>query len=103
MQITFEAEHGCRILRRHWFGIAVHRRDDQPPLWWCYETRKWVDDTRKLKGNGSSMAPCHSYKAFLRHLRKHPELAGYDVEFVSRYVGFHIHATVGNPVTKETT
>ncbi len=94
MKITFEAEHGCRILRNRWMGITTYRKDDQPSLWWCYRTKKWVTSNEKMPDGGTSHAPCKSYKAFLRHLRKHPELKGYEVTFVSRYIGYNITAEV---------
>jgi hypothetical protein len=79
--ITFEAPAGTRILRGRFLGITTFDN-----LWWCYSQRKWVEDTR---GSGSSHAPCRSYKAFLRHIRKHPELTS--ATLVSRFEGHNIH------------
>lgn len=82
--IEFEAPAGTRVLRRHFFGIQT--TDD---LWWCYKTRRWVEN---LEGAcGTNTAPCKSYKAFLRHINKHPELT--QATLVSRFVGHAIHYT----------
>lgn len=80
MEITFQAPMGQRILRRYILGITTF-----DGLWWCHETKRWVDDVRKAPGKASSHAPCKSYKAFLRHIRKHPELKGHEVILVSRF------------------
>ncbi len=85
MNITFQAPLGQRILRRWFMGITVFRDDDQPPLWWCHATRKWVTIATPMPLGGSTHADCFSYKAFLRHIRKHPELKGYEVILVSRF------------------
>jgi hypothetical protein len=85
MNITFEAPHGQRILRCWFMGITTFRNDDQPSLWWCNATRKWVTARSSMPMGGSSHAPCKSYRAFLRHLRKHPELKDYEVILVSRF------------------
>ena len=85
MNITFEAPLGQRI-HRHWFmGITVFRNDEQPSLWWCNATRKWVTANTPMPQGGSTHADCKSYKSFLRHLRKHPELKDYEVYLVSRF------------------
>lgn len=82
MEITFEAPRGQRLLRRYFMGITTF-----DGLWWCFETKRWVDDVRKASGSASSHAPCKSYRAFLRHIRKHPELKGREVILVSRFIG----------------
>ena len=81
MNIEFQAPLGSRFLRRYIMGITTF-----DGLWWCHETKRWVDDVRKAPGVASTHAPCRSYKAFLRHLRKHPELKGHEVILVSRLV-----------------
>jgi hypothetical protein len=63
-------------------------------LWWCVKTKCWVDDVRKASGPASSHAPCKSYRAFLRHIRKHPELKGREVILVSRFIDYDIIAKV---------
>jgi hypothetical protein len=94
MNITFEARRGQRILRRWFMGITIFSNDDQPSLWWCNATRKWVPITTPMPLGGSTHAKCKSYRAFLRHLRKHPELKGYEVILVSR---FHDHNIIARP------
>lgn len=79
MIISFQAPLGQRILRRHILGITTF-----DGLWWCYETKRWVEEP---KGDASTHAPCKSYKAFLRHIRKHTELKGREVVLVSRFRG----------------
>jgi hypothetical protein len=79
--ITFDAPAGTRILRSRFFGIT-----NFDGLWWSYDQRKWAEH---VVGEGSTHAPCRSYKAFLRHIRKHPELTS--AILVSRFVGHDIH------------
>lgn len=82
MDIKFQAPLGKRILRHGFMGITNFDR-----LWWCYETKRWVEEPN---GNASTHAPCKSYKAFLRHIRKHPELKGHEVILVSRFRDYSI-------------
>jgi hypothetical protein len=88
MKIKFEAPLGQRTLRRYVLGITTY------DLWWCYETKRWIDNVKKAPGMASTYAPCKSYKAFLRHLRKHPELKGHEVVLVSRLYDNDIIARV---------
>jgi hypothetical protein len=98
MKTTFwwEASYGHRIFKGkgRFMGItAFGLTTDKPSLWWCYETRKWV--THLQGGGESTYAPCNSFKAFERHLKKHLiELQGYDIVLVSRYIGHNIIARV---------
>ncbi len=94
MNITFEAPIGQRIFRSWFMGITVFCNDDQPSLWWCYATHKWLPITTPMPLGASSHAECNSYRAFLRHLRKHPELKGYEVILVSR---FHDNDIIARP------
>lgn len=92
MKIEFEAPLGERILRRRSIGITTFPTDsEQPGLWWSYEKRQWTEEP--IGGGYSTHCDCSSYKAFLRHLKKHKEqLKGYEVILVSRYVGHDITA-----------
>lgn len=92
----FQAGWGQRILNSRFMGITTFTLDkDQPPLWWCYETRRWVTSTLDIKQGGSTRAPCRSYKAFKRHLKKHvAELEGYEVILVHRFEDYDITARV---------
>ncbi len=94
MNITFEAPPRKRVLRGWFMGITVFHNDDQPSLWWCHATHKWVPITTPMPDGGSTHADCKSYRAFLRHLRKHPELKGYEVILVSR---FRAHNIIARP------
>lgn len=79
MKITFQAPLGQRYLRRWIIGITSF-----DGIWWCYETKRWIADLKDAPGDASTHAPCKSYKAFLRHIRKHPELKGHEIILVSR-------------------
>jgi len=62
-----------------------------------YGENSWFHPTNRIwskstKGPCSTHTPCKSFKAFKRHLRKHPELQGQEVVFVSRYHGCDITA-----------
>jgi hypothetical protein len=96
MMIGFQVGLRKRILNSRFMGITTFTRDnDQPPLWWCYKTRKWVTSTLDLPEGGSTHASCRSYKAFERHLKKHvAELEGYEVVLESRFHGYNITAQV---------
>lgn len=78
-KLTYDAPRGLRVNRYFWsittFGSG---------LWWCYESEKWVTDTSNSRKGVSTH--CHgpkTTKAFLRYLKKHPELKGEDVVFVN--------------------
>lgn len=90
-ELVFEAPVGLRILRSRFHGVTTwHTNDDQPSLWWSFAERRWIN--RSVPGS-SNYAPCGSYKAFLRHLKKHQEqLKGYEVVLVSRYIGYNVTA-----------
>lgn len=94
MKIEFEAPLGQRILRRRSIGITTFPINKQSrSLWWNYEKRQWSENTGG--GGYSSHCDCDSYKAFLRHLKKHKEqLKGYEVILVSRFWGHNITAFV---------
>lgn len=90
--IEFEAPIGKRVLSSGYRGITLLTSD----LWWDYEARDWVtgDVLRARKHSGSSHAPYRSYKAFLRHLRRHgTALKGQDVILCSHWVGHDITAS----------
>lgn len=89
MEITFQAPLGRRYLRRWIMGITSF-----DGIWWCYETKRWVKDLKDAPGAASSHVPCKSYKAFMRHIRKHPELKGHEVILVSRLCDNDIYVKV---------
>lgn len=85
-RLHFEAPIGQRILRSRFMWITTFGGDE--PLWW--DGKQW---TTSPTSGYSNCATCHSYKAFLRHLKKHKEsLKGYEVVLVHRYIGFNIVA-----------
>lgn len=88
----FDAPVNTRILRSHFVGIThfgAAQSDSFPKSW--FDGNKWVDNPT---GYASTLCRCGSFKAFKRHLRKHPELQGVDgyVVLVSRFVGHNIIA-----------
>lgn len=94
MNIKFEAPRGQRILRNHFFGITCFPRSESdrwvPFLWWDEANRQWTNDA--VPGS-SSHAHCKSYKAFLKHIKKHKNsFKGFDVVLCSHYVGYDIIA-----------
>lgn len=107
MEIIFEAPKGTRILRgrRNFCGIHIQWKEGEP-LWWDRESRRWMTHEQwkrswltneQGKGRSSagctSHAPCRSYKAFLRHLRRHADvLRGHEVTLVSRFLGHSVIA-----------
>jgi hypothetical protein len=94
--VRFEAGWGQRILNSRFTGITTFTLDkDQPPLWWCRKTRKWVTSYINATEGASTHAPCRSYKAFERHLKKHVAmLEGYEVILVHRFDGYDVTARV---------
>ena len=91
MKITFEAPHGQRILKSRFHGITVWcKESDQAHLWWDYNKREWTTHP-KITGTYSTHAPCRSYAAFMRHIKKHKQaLQGYEIELVNRYVDYGV-------------
>jgi hypothetical protein len=102
----FEAPAGTRILGRDFFGINVGWASpcpDEETLWWIDDRRRWATeaeiDADRQAGRRyglSSCAPCRSFKAFRRHVRKHAELAGRRAVLVSRWVGNNVIAHIAS-------
>lgn len=44
------------------------------------------------EGGSSDCHVCNTFKSFVRHLRKHPELRGQEVILVNRYIGYNVTA-----------
>ena len=85
----FDAPIGTRILSSRFFGITQFANAD---LWWSHSYKKWLT-LKQCNGNCGSTRHTRSFKAFKRHLRKHPELqACGEVVLVSRFVGHNIRA-----------
>lgn len=86
-QFEFDAPVGTRILGSRFTGITHFSFNKG---WFSYADNKWVDT---CAGPASSHAVCKSFKAFKRHLRKHPELKDVgEVILVSRFIGYNITA-----------
>jgi hypothetical protein len=98
LKATFgwDASYGQRILNSRFIGITTFTiNQEQSRLWWCYKTRRWVTLIYTPTSDLSTHAPCKSYKAFERHLKKHAaELYGYEVILVSRFEGHDVTARV---------
>lgn len=88
---TFDAPAGSRILRSRFIGI-IHFATAN--LWWAQTRQCWsTPDTMLDDEIYTNTAPCNSFKAFKRHLRKHPELRELDeVILVSRFRDYDIRA-----------
>lgn len=90
---AFEAPHGYTIKSSRFMWVTHFNH--AIGLWWSDDLRKWTS-IEEIHDNGfvaSNGAPCHSYKAFIRHLNKHPELRDVGViTLVSRYQGYNIKA-----------
>jgi hypothetical protein len=109
-RFEFQAPVGKRVLRSRFIGIEAGWSDPETPcadvMWWDYGNRRWISDSVFPWGKGnperafssSSNAPCRSFAAFKRHLRKHgQELRSRRVRLVSRFVGHDIVATPTAP------
>jgi hypothetical protein len=81
IRYEFEAPKGGRFFR---YGCGVTVIDKQEPFWWDKEARRWIyfDPNKSL----STHAPCRTFKAFKRHVRKHyEELKGREVIWANRF------------------
>lgn len=95
-KFEFEQPPGARILSGRFFGVCHfgHAQDDFVDLWWCDDLRRWgpLDELNDMY-SCCTHAPVRSFKAFKRHLRKHPELKKVEeVILVSRFIGYNIKA-----------
>lgn len=78
-KIEFDAQPGRRVKSR-FLGITSF----DARVYWSSPLKRWVtvEEARKI-GDAAypigSHAPCRSYRAFLRHLRKHKELIEQEV------------------------
>ena len=82
MAFLFEAPLNERVLKRF---VGIENNDFH--LWWSYEKKKWVTSDKIGKRGACSSAPCRSFKAFKRHVRKHNLKSAL---LVSRFVGQNV-------------
>lgn len=78
MKLVYDAPAGCRVKKGFW-GIQTGYSD----LWWCKTSKKWLPYS-KVVGEASNTCPCNSERAFLSHLRRHPELENVVVWLIHR-------------------
>lgn len=80
------------ILRYGFWGVTHYSMD----IYWSHDLRRWMPYTEFVDRElvASNTATCRSFKAFKRHLRRHPILQqiGF-VRLVHKYVGYSIEAT----------
>ena len=94
-KFEFEQPAGARILSGRFFGVCHWNPSNRDiDLWWGESERRWAPfDELHNMDVCCTHAPVHSFKAFKRHLRKHPELKLVEeVVLVSRFVGYNIKA-----------
>lgn len=94
-KISFEAASNERVLRRYFCGVTIESPINEPYVYWCYDSRKWTSDLTSSTWYSTHCNEPKTFKSFLRHLRKHPELKlfnGAKVTFVSRIEGNNIIA-----------
>jgi hypothetical protein len=85
----FQAPVGSRILNSRFIGVTNYYGD----LWWSHEHKKWLPLFEVGNEGASNFADCRSFKAFKKHLKRHPELKEADfVVLVSRFIGHNIAA-----------
>lgn len=94
-RIHFEAPIGKRILKSRFCGLTYY--NSHKTMWWSRKLKKWIaansNEYLNCDHNLSSHADVHSYKAFLRHLKKHTnELKDSQIVLESRFIGYDIIA-----------
>jgi hypothetical protein len=89
----FEAEKGTRVHRYGW-GVTVFPNTINDRFWWCRHRRQWVSLDNNTHGL-STHAPCKTFKAFKRHIKKHQEtLKGFTVVWVNRFDGHNVEVNL---------
>lgn len=77
-QINYDAPRGLRMNRGFW-AITTFGG-----LWWCEGSKKWLENPPSGEVHSTHCHGPKTTKAFIRYLRKHPELKGHEVIFVHR-------------------
>jgi len=86
-RFEFEAPVGQRVLKR-FMCVTTYEHN----FWWSEEHKMFTCFNHLGNKGGGSSHGVHSFKAFKRFLRKHPELQGTEVVLVSRFMGHNITA-----------
>lgn len=103
----FEAPKGTRVLGHMGCGITVI--NPETCMTWCFARRQWFTSGetytepsrrtgepnsyigKEFTKGGSSHAPCRSFKAFKRHVKRHhKKLVGCKVIYCHRYRGHDV-------------
>ncbi len=88
--MKFDKHKGQRI-KRYFQGVTNFSGQ-----WWLCKSKIWVDELpHPLNEDAATIAPCKTYRACIRHIRKHPELKG-EPMFVSKYHNCNIYAKPRN-------
>ena len=87
----YEASKGNRLMR--YFHSVTSTEKLPGNLWWNYTLGVWEEYRLHPKHGYSSHAPCKTFRAYKRMLRKNPELVGRSV-LVNRYGGYDIYSEV---------
>lgn len=96
--IVFDAPVGQRILNSGFHGIRVMSPDISSeidvPCWWSQAHRRWYrsNDTFTIGMSLTNFKECNSFKAFIRHIRNHPELLRFDLKLESKYENHDVYA-----------
>ena len=79
-KLYHSAPYGSRI-DYNWRWVSV------PGMWFVHDQQKWVKDGEQVNCRYASLhhKKPKSVKAFMRYLKKHPELKGHKVTLVNRY------------------
>lgn len=73
LKFNFHAPRGKRVMSGGFGATILHGRLHYS---WCYEKKRWVEDENVGKKGSSSHAPCETFRAFKRMLRKNPHMIG---------------------------
>lgn len=87
-KFEFDQPAGARILRSRFLGVSNY-----DGFWFVPELNRWIGPDERSNLGMQNYATCRSFKAFKRHLRKHPELRkASEVHLRSRFVDYNIVA-----------
>ncbi len=87
----FEAKNGKRLMR--YFDSVTWTEALPNKLWWNYTLGVWEPYRANPDHGYITHAPCKTFRAYKRMLRKNPELVGRSV-LINRYAGYDIYSEV---------